>query len=80
MTDPKDCSVARGIGLAIAETGTFRGLAVETVRESERSAEERGDNLVLFASPGTRVGGVYIEEAYYYEKRYHPEIFPVQFP
>jgi hypothetical protein len=80
MTDPKDCSVARGIGLAIAETVIFRGLSVQTVRESERSAEERGDNLVLFASPGTAVTGVYIEEAYYYGKRYDPEIFPVEFP
>lgn len=80
MTDPKDCSVARGIGLAIAEVGTFRGLAVQTVRESERSAEERGDNLVLFAAPGTAISGVYIEEAYYYGKRYDPEIFPVEFP
>jgi hypothetical protein len=80
MTDPKDCSVARGIGLAIAETATFRGLAVQTVRESERSAEERGDNLVLFASPGTAITGVYLEEAYYYGKRYDPEIFPVEFP
>lgn len=80
MTDPKDCSVARGIGLAVAETGLFHGLAVQTVRESERSAEERGDNLVLFATPGAAVRGVYIEEAYYYGKRYHPEVFPVQFP
>lgn len=80
MTDPKDCSVARGIGLAVAETGVFRGLSVETVRESERSPEERGDNLVFFTKPGQGVQGVYIEEAYYYGKRYDPEIFPVQFP
>lgn len=80
MTDPKDCSVARGIALAVAETGIFRGLSVETVRESDRSAEERGDNLVFFTVPGQAVQGVYIEEAYYYGKRYDPEIFPVEFP
>jgi len=80
MVDPKDCSVARGIGLAIAETGVLRGLSVQTVRESERSAEERGDNLVLFTAPGQTVPGIYIEEAYYYGKRYDPEIFPVEFP
>jgi len=80
MTDSKDCSVARGIALAIAETGMFRGLAVQTVRESERSADERGDNLVLFASPGSAVNGIYIEEACYYGKRYDPEIFPVEYP
>jgi len=80
MNDPKDCSVARGIGLAIAEVGALRGLSVQTVRESERSAEERGDNVVLFALPGHAISGVYIEEAYYYGKRYDPEIFPVAFP
>jgi hypothetical protein len=80
MNDPKDCSVARGIGLAVAEAGSLRGLSVQTVRESERSAEERGDNVVLFGSPGHSIAGVYIEEAYYYGKRYDPEIFPVAFP
>jgi hypothetical protein len=80
MVDPKDCSVARGIGLAIAENPALRGLSVQTVRESERSSDERGDNLVLFTTPGAPVTGVYIEEAYYYGKRYDPEIFPVEFP
>jgi hypothetical protein len=57
MIDPKDCSVARGIGLAIAESGTLRGLSVQTVRESERSPEERDDNLVLFTAPGRAISG-----------------------
>jgi hypothetical protein len=35
MVDPKDCSVARGIGLAIAQNRALRGLSVQTVRESE---------------------------------------------
>jgi hypothetical protein len=80
MIDPKDCSVARGIGLAIAESGTLRGLSVQTVRESERSSEERGDNLVLFTAPGRAISGVYIEEAYYFGRTYAPEVFPVAFP
>jgi len=80
MVDPKDCSVARGIGLAIAKHRALRGLSVQTVRESERSAEERGDNLVFFAAPGQAISSVYIEEAYYFGKRYDPEIFPVAFP
>lgn len=80
MVDPKDCSVARGIGLAIAQNRALRGLSVQTVRESERSPEERGDNLVFFAPPGQAIPSVYIEEAYYFGKRYDPEIFPVSFP
>ena len=80
MVDPKDCSVARGIGLAIAQSGFLRGLAVQTVRESERSQEERGDNLVLFTPPGQAVSDVYIEEARYFGKRYDAEVFPVAFP
>jgi len=80
MVDEKDCSVARGIGLAIAETKFLRGLSVQTVRQSERSAEERGDNLVLFTAPGHAVSGMYIDEAYYYGKRYDPETFPVEYP
>ncbi len=80
MVDPKDCSVARGIGLAIAQSGTLRGLSVQTVRESERSPEERGDNLVLFAAPGRAISGVYIEAAYYFGRTYAPEVVPVAFP
>lgn len=80
MVDSEDCSMARGIGLAIAQTGVLRGLSAQTVRESERSHEERGDNLVLFALPGREVSGIYIEEAYYYGKRYEPEIFSVALP
>ena len=80
MVDFKDCSVARGIGLAVAQSGALRGLSVQTVRESERSPEERGDNIVFLMSPGQAVSNVYIEEAYYFGKRYAPEIFPVAFP
>lgn len=80
MTDPKDCSIARGIGLAIANSRWLHGVAVETVRESERSGEERGDNLVLFATPGSAVSNLYIDEARFYGRRSDPEIFPVAFP
>jgi hypothetical protein len=80
MVDPKDCSVARGIGLAIAESSSLRGLSVQTVRESERSSEERGDNLVLFTAPGGTLSGIDIEQAYYFGRTYAPEVFPVAFP
>jgi len=80
MIDVEDCSVARGIGLAIAESGFLRGLSVQTVRESERSDAERGDNLVLFSAPGQPISGVFIEEASYFGRTYAPEVFPVSFP
>lgn len=80
MTDPDDCSVARGIGLAIAESGFMHGISVQTVRMSERSAEERGDNLVLFAAHGQAVPNVYIDEALFFGKTSTPEVFPVAFP
>jgi hypothetical protein len=80
MIDSNDCSFARGIGLAVAHSGFLRGLSVQTVRISERSADERGDNLVLFAAPGHAVSGLYIEEASYFGKTSKPEVFPVAFP
>lgn len=79
VNDPKDCSWARGIGLAIAHSG-LQGVCVQTVRRSNRSDEERGDNLVLFASPGCPVSALYIERVYYYGKTADPEVFPVEFP
>jgi hypothetical protein len=80
MTDPKDCSIARGIGLAIAQSGYLSGLSVETVRESARSADERGDNLVLYAQSGKAVPNLYIDQAWYFGKTSKPEAYPVAFP
>ena len=77
MTDPKDCSVARGIGLAVAQSSFLAGLAVQTVRSSERSEEERGDNLVLYGPQGKMIPGIQVEEVYFFGKTYEPEVFPV---
>lgn len=80
MIDSDDCSVARGIGLAVANTNFLSGLTVETVRRSGRSTEERGDNLVLFGSAGQAVPGLYVEEAYYFNANGSLDTVPVQFP
>ena len=80
VNDPIDCSFARGIGLAVANSGFLQGMIVQTVRKSERSDEEMGDNVVLFAPSGRPVSGVYIDQAYYYGKTADPEVFPVAFP
>ncbi len=77
MTDQNDCSVARGIGLAIAQCSYLNGLVYQTVRASERSDEERGDNLVLFAPQGRSFSFLTVDEAYYFGKSYEPEVFPV---
>jgi hypothetical protein len=80
VNDPDDCSVARGIGLAIAHSGYLAGLIAQTVRDSDRSPEEKGDNLVLFAPPGQPVPQLYIDKVYYFGKRSTPDEFPVEFP
>jgi len=74
MTDTKDCSVARGIGLAIAQSSYLHGLSVETVRESARSAEERGDNMVLY---GSAMHNLDVDQAWYFGKTSQPEVYPV---
>jgi hypothetical protein len=79
MNDPADCSVARGIGLAIANSGYLHGLCAQTVRLSERSAGERGDNLVLFSKAGP-VPQLYVDEASYYTGAAAPQQFAVAFP
>ncbi|HEX3876333.1 MAG TPA: hypothetical protein VHW24_05070 [Bryobacteraceae bacterium] len=79
MNDPDDCSVARGIGLAFATARFLHGMSVQTVRESERSAEERGDNLVLFSTAGP-VQGVEVDKVYYFGKTSTPEAFAVTRP
>lgn len=64
LFDSLDCSVARGIGLAVANSPALRGLKVLTVRPSERSDEETGDNLVWFGQNGHHIPCLWVEEAY----------------
>jgi hypothetical protein len=72
--------VARGIGLAAANS-VYRGLVAETVRDSERSIEEKGDNLILYGSAMKEISNLYVDEAYFFDSSSHTfEKFPVQFP
>jgi len=80
MVDGDDCSVARGLGLAVANSGFLGGLAVQTVRKSGRSDEERGDNLVLFGASMQPIPGLYVDQAYYFNRQGAIEAFPVEFP
>lgn len=81
ITDGSDCSVARGIGLAVANSSAYHGLIAETVRESDRSAAERGDNLILFGASMTRISLLWVEQAWFFDNgAVGPEVFPVDFP
>ena len=77
MKDPKDCSVARGIGLAIAQCSYLSGMTAQTVRESERSDEEKGDNLVLFAPQDVKLAYLEVDKVIFFGKTREPEIFDV---
>jgi hypothetical protein len=64
MCDGDDCSVARGIGLAVANSDYMSALEASTVRGSARSSEETGDNIVFFGKDGQNIPNLYIEKAY----------------
>jgi hypothetical protein len=78
--DAYDYSAARAIGLAIANSGSLNALRVSTARESERSPDEIGDNLVWFAANGKQVPTLWVEEAYLFPLMSSKiEVYPVDF-
>ena len=80
ICDGEDCSVARGIGLAVAAS-MYHGLVAETVRRSERAFEERGDNLILFGAAMRPISVLWVEEAFFFDEGANTvEKFPVNFP
>lgn len=78
MNDGIDCSVARGIGLAFAQHG-YEALCAQTVRTSERSALELGDNLIFFGPENKVVQNLSAVEAYLFPPVGPPEVYPVEF-
>ena len=78
MNDGDDCSVARGIGLALAQHG-FQALCAQTVRASQRSPLERGDNIIFFGRVGSMIPNLSVEEAYLFPLVGRPELYPVTF-
>lgn len=79
IDDSEDCSAARGIGLAVANTSWLRAMKATTVRRSDRSAGEMGDNLIFFGRNDERVAGLWIDEAYFFPLRGDPIVCPVEF-
>ena len=81
ITDGEDCSVARGIGLAAANSMAYHGLVAETVRQSERSVEEKGDNLILYGTAMQPISVLWVEQAFFFDLGANTvEILPVEFP
>lgn len=78
MNDGADCSAARGLGLALAQHG-YEALCAQTVRTSERSPLERGDNLIFFGRQGEVVRNLSIVEAYLFPVVGSLEVYPVEF-
>ena len=81
INDPNDCSVARGVGLALAKHGC-EAMIVQTARTSERSPFELGDNVVFFGKQGQRVANLSVEEAYLFPLfplDSKPDVYPVEF-
>jgi hypothetical protein len=75
---PVDCSVARGIGLAMDQTG-WEALIVETARQSERSVLERGDNIIFFGNLGSVVRNLSPQEAWAFPPGGSPIRYVIQF-
>jgi hypothetical protein len=78
LFDSLDCSVGRGIGLAVASSASLRGLKAQTVRPSDRSPEETGDNVVFFGHNGQQIAGLWVEEAYVFPIRGEMQVYPVK--
>lgn len=78
LFDSEDCSVARGIGLAVAHSGFLHALRVKTARPSPRLPEETGDNLVFFG-PAGQISSLWIEEVFVFPPGDRPAVYPVEF-
>jgi hypothetical protein len=79
MSDGDDCSVARGIGLAVGNSDYLSALEAGTIRPSGRSSEETGDNVVFFGNDGQTIPNLYIEKAYLFPITGPPMEVPVEF-
>jgi hypothetical protein len=78
VQDPNDCSVARGIGLAVANSGFLSGLIAQTVRVSDQPGK-CGDNVLLYAVPGRQIQRISLERAMFFDTADGFETFPSAF-
>ncbi len=61
--DPDNCDIERAIALAAADSKIFHGIRAATVRLSERSDEESGNNVILFGQQDEIAQGIAIVRA-----------------
>lgn len=78
LSDPFDCTVARAIGLAAANSGYLHGIKALTVRPSNRSDEETGDNVIFFSQNSLPISGLWIDRAYVFPLSGPPQVIPVE--
>lgn len=78
VQNPDDCSVARGIGLAVANSGFLSGLIAQTVRVSDQPGK-CGDNVLLYAVPGRQIQHISLERAMFFDTVGGFEAFPSAF-
>lgn len=75
LSDSTDCSAARGIGLAVAASKPFQGLQATTARVSERSPEEKGDNVVFYGRNGQKPSGMKVDQAWLFPLHGAPRVY-----
>jgi len=80
LVDGDDCSVARGVGLALSSVRYLNGIVVQTVRRSGRSLDEKGDNVVIFGKTGRPISGLRVDQVFYFEPTGRLQRFPLSFP
>lgn len=80
LVDGDDCSVARGVGLALSSIGYLNGIVAQTVRRSRRSLDEKGDNVVLFGKSGRPIPGLRVDQVFYFNPTGKMERFALSFP
>jgi hypothetical protein len=61
--DPGNCDIERAIALAAADSKIFHGIRAGTVRMSERSADESGNNVIVFGEQDEIAQGLAIVRA-----------------
>ena len=78
LNDPDDCSIARGFALALAKFG-YKAMCAQTVRKSERSPFELGDNVIFFGREGKLVETLSVVEAYLFPVIGDLQVYPVEY-
>jgi hypothetical protein len=61
----EDCSIQRAIGLAVAHCQFLQGLIVQTIRTSDRSAGEVGENIIFFGPNAKPIPHLVVEKITY---------------